>query len=114
MDAATEIDRVRPLLGELRQRHPGVLLSVDMVLPTTSTPTRTFRLMAGSCTDNTDAACMRDNGTLVAVMDWASRKVLSWRLSNTLEADFCIEALEEALDRYGAPDIFNTNLWLQH
>ena len=46
---------------------------------------------------------------LVAVMDWASRKVLSWRLSNTLEADFCIEALEEALDRYGAPDIFNTD-----
>ena len=46
---------------------------------------------------------------LVAVMDWASRKVLSWRLSNTLEADFCIEALKEALDRYGAPDIFNTD-----
>ncbi len=45
----------------------------------------------------------------VAVMDWASRKVLSWRLSNTLEADFCIEALKEALDRYGAPDIFNTD-----
>ena len=43
---------------------------------------------------------------LAAVMDWASRKVLSWRLSNTLEADFCLEALEEALDRYGAPDIF--------
>ena len=46
---------------------------------------------------------------LVAVMDWASRKVLSWRLSNTLEASFCVEALEEALGRYGAPEIFNTD-----
>ena len=42
-------------------------------------------------------------------MDWASRKVLSWRLSNTLDASFCIEALEEALGQYGAPDIFNTD-----
>jgi putative transposase len=43
------------------------------------------------------------------VMDWATRKVLSWRLSNTMEADFCIEALEEALARYGAPEIFNSD-----
>ena len=41
--------------------------------------------------------------------DWASRYVLSWRLSNTLEASFCIEALEEALDRYGPPKIFNAD-----
>jgi putative transposase len=46
---------------------------------------------------------------LVAVMDWATRKVLSWRVSNTLEADFCIEALEEALERFGKPEIFNTD-----
>ena len=46
---------------------------------------------------------------LVAVMDWHSRKVLSWRLSNTLEADFCVSALEEALAKYGVPDIFNTD-----
>lgn len=46
---------------------------------------------------------------LVAIMDWASRKVLSFRLSNTLDASFCIEALEEALRNYGAPDIFNTD-----
>jgi len=46
---------------------------------------------------------------LVAVMDWRSRKVLSWRVSNTLDADFCVEALEEAIDRYGAPEIFNTD-----
>lgn len=46
---------------------------------------------------------------LTAVMDWASRRVLSFRLSNTLDASFCIEALEEALERYDAPAIFNTD-----
>ena len=46
---------------------------------------------------------------LTAVMDWASRRVLAWRLSNTLDASFCIEALEEALARYDAPRIFNTD-----
>lgn len=46
---------------------------------------------------------------LVAVMDWASRKVLSWRLSNTMDADFCVAALEDALQRYGCPEIFNTD-----
>jgi len=46
---------------------------------------------------------------LVAVMDWASRKVLSWRLSNTLDASFCVEALEGALETYPTPEIFNTD-----
>jgi putative transposase len=46
---------------------------------------------------------------LVAIMDWHSRKVLAFRLSNTLDADFCVEALEEALQRYGSPEIFNTD-----
>lgn len=46
---------------------------------------------------------------LVAVMDWHSRKVLSWRLSNTMDTDFCVSALEEALAKYGKPDIFNTD-----
>ena len=46
---------------------------------------------------------------LVAVMDWATRRVLSWRLSNTLDARFCVEALTEALERYGRPEIFNTD-----
>jgi putative transposase len=46
---------------------------------------------------------------LVAIMDWASRKVLAWRLSNTMHADFCVEALEEALARFGRPDIFNSD-----
>jgi len=46
---------------------------------------------------------------LVAVMDWYSRRVLSWRLSTTLEPDFCVEAAREALERFGTPDIFNTD-----
>jgi len=46
---------------------------------------------------------------LVAMMDWHSRKVLSWRISNTLDANFCVEALQEALMRYGRPEIFNTD-----
>jgi putative transposase len=46
---------------------------------------------------------------LVVVMDWYSRKILSWRLSNTMESDFCVEALLEALRRNGRPEIFNTD-----
>ncbi len=46
---------------------------------------------------------------LVAVIDWASRAVLSWRLSNTMDASFCLAALEDALVRYGKPEIFNTD-----
>jgi putative transposase len=46
---------------------------------------------------------------LAAVVDWFSRRVLAWRLSITLEAAFCIESLEEALARYGGPEIFNTD-----
>ena len=46
---------------------------------------------------------------LVAVMDWYSRKILSFRLSNTLDSEFCIEALKQALRRYGKPEIFNTD-----
>jgi putative transposase len=46
---------------------------------------------------------------LVAIVDWATRKILAWRLSNTLTADFCVDALEEALARYGKPEIFNTD-----
>lgn len=61
------------------------------------------------CADVTYIPLRRGFLYLVAVMDWASRKVLSWRLSNTLEASFCVEALEEALALFGAPEIFNTD-----
>jgi putative transposase len=61
------------------------------------------------CADVTYLPMARGFCYLAAVMDWASRRVLSWRLSNTLDAAFCIEALEEALERYDAPEIFNTD-----
>ncbi len=50
---------------------------------------------------------------LVAVIDWHSRLVVSWRLSNTMDKTFCVEALQEALDRYGKPEIFNTDQGVQ-
>jgi putative transposase len=46
---------------------------------------------------------------LIAIMDWATRRVLSWRLSNTLDTRFCVDALKEALFKYGAPEIFNSD-----
>ncbi|MCK5914402.1 MAG: IS3 family transposase, partial [Desulfuromusa sp.] len=61
------------------------------------------------CTDITYIPMRRGFLYLVAIMDWASRKVLSWRLSNTMDTDFCIEALEEAIENYGTPEIFNTD-----
>lgn len=50
---------------------------------------------------------------LVAIIDWYSRKVLSWRLSNTMEASFCVDCLEEAVRQYGRPEIFNSDQGVQ-
>ena len=61
------------------------------------------------CTDITYIPMPRGFLYLMAVMDWYSRKVLAWRLSNTMHVDFCVEALEEALAKYGRPEIFNSD-----
>lgn len=61
------------------------------------------------CADITYIPMRRGFLYLVAVMDWATRHVLAWRLSNTMEAGFCVEALNEALSKYGRPEIFNTD-----
>ena len=61
------------------------------------------------CADITYLPMRRGFLYLIAVMDWATRKVPAWRLSNTLEADFCVEALTEAISRFGAPEIMNTD-----
>ena len=61
------------------------------------------------CTDITYIPMRRGFLYLVAVMDWATRRVLSWGVSNTMDAEFCIEALEEALARFGQPEIFNSD-----
>jgi putative transposase len=61
------------------------------------------------CSDVTYIPMAKGFLYLVVIIDWMSRAVLAWRLSNTLTADFCVEALEEALVRYGRPEIFNTD-----
>ena len=61
------------------------------------------------CADITYIPMRRGFLYLVAIMDRSTRKVLSWRLSNTMEADFCVEALNEAIHRFGAPGIMNTD-----
>src|SRR4051812_42110295 len=61
------------------------------------------------CADITYLPMRRGFLYLVAVMDWATRKVLAWRVSNTMDVEFCIEALEEALAQFGRPEIFNTD-----
>ena len=61
------------------------------------------------CADITYIPVQRGFLYLVAVMDWATRHVLAWRLSNTMDVRFCLEALNEALARYGKPEIFNTD-----
>lgn len=61
------------------------------------------------CSDITYIPMQRGFLYLVAIMDWATRKVLSWRLSNTMDASFCVEALNEAILKYGKPEIMNTD-----
>jgi len=61
------------------------------------------------CSDITYIRLNHGFAYLVAIMDWHSRSVLSWRLSNTLDSSFCCEALDEALRLYGAPEIFNSD-----
>ena len=61
------------------------------------------------CADITYIPVQRGFLYLVVVMDWATRRVLSWRLSNSMDAGFCVDALNEALARYGKPQIFNTD-----
>jgi putative transposase len=65
------------------------------------------------CADITYIPMARGFVYLVAVMDWFSRRVLAWRLSITMEADFCVDALQDALARHGKPEIFNTDQGVQ-
>ena len=61
------------------------------------------------CADITYIPVQRGFLYLIAIMDWATRRVLAWRLSNTMDARFCVEALNEAMAKYGKPGIFNTD-----
>ena len=78
--------------------YPYLLRGVDV-----ASPNRVWS------TDITYIRLPRGFVYLVAVVDWYSRKVLSWRLSNTMDAGFCVDCLEEAIKWYGKPDIFNTD-----
>ncbi len=61
------------------------------------------------CSDITYIPMAKGFVYLTVIMDWYSHKVLSCRISNTMDSDFCVDALEEAIERYGAPEIFNTD-----
>jgi putative transposase len=65
------------------------------------------------CADITYIPMAKGFVYLVAVMDWFSRRVLAWRLSITMEADFCVEAVQEAMAKHGRPEIFNTDQGVQ-
>lgn len=111
-------------VGRHRVRRLMRLMGIEAVYqkPRTSDPHPTHKtypyLLGGLeitkpnqvwCTDITYIPIKRGFLYLVAIMDWYSRKVLSWRISNTMDTAFCVEALEEALARYGTPKIFNTD-----
>ena len=111
-------------VGRHRVRRLMRLMGLEAIYqaPKTSTPHPAHRiypyLLKGLaidrpnqvwCADITYIPVQRGFLYLVAIMDWATRHVLAWRLSNTMDVRFCLEALNEALARYGKPEIFNTD-----
>uniref|UniRef100_C6E3B2 Integrase catalytic region n=1 Tax=Geobacter sp. (strain M21) TaxID=443144 RepID=C6E3B2_GEOSM len=111
-------------LGRHRVRRLMLIMDIESLAPRPGTSKRQPKhpfypyLLCGLtidgpnqvwATDITYIPMQRGFMYLIAIMDWATRKVLSWRLSNTLDTRFCVEALREALFKYGAPEIFNTD-----
>lgn len=86
------------LPGENHKIYPYLLRGLDIVRPN--------QVWA---TDITYIPMAKGHVYLVAVVDWFSRRVLSWRLSTTMDSSFCVDALEEAIETYGSPEIFNTD-----
>lgn len=121
---ARQLRRDGILAGRHRVRRLMRLMGLEAVYqaPKTSTPHPAHRIYPYLlrnltvvrpdhvwCADITYIPVRRGFLYLVAIMDWATRHVLAWRLSNTMDAGFCIEALHEAMARYGKPEIFNTD-----
>lgn len=119
-----QLRRAGVRVGRHRVRRLMRLMGLEAIYqaPRTSTPHPEHRvypyLLKGLaidrpdrvwCADITYIPVSRGFLYLVAIMDWATRHVLAWRLSNTLDATFCVEALNDALARYGKPEIFNTD-----
>jgi putative transposase len=111
-------------LGRDRARRLMLIMGIESLAPQPGTSKRQPKhpvypyLLRGMtidkpnqvwATDITYIPMARGFMYLIAIMDWDTRKVLSWRLSNTLDTRFCVEALKEALFKYGAPEIFNTD-----
>ena len=111
--------RVRPLMGKMglapiyQRPRTSLLHPQHPVYPYLLRDLLITRPNQVWCADITYIPMRRGFLYLVAIMDWASRRVLTWRLSNTMEADFCIEALSEALAKFGRPEIFNTDQGVQ-
>ena len=92
---------VKPKLSWINSKHvkyPYLLRDFDI--------TRANQVW---CADITYIPMAKGFCYLVAIMDWQSRMVLAWKLSNTMDRSFCVEALEEAIEKYGSPEIFNTD-----
>jgi len=121
---ARHLRRLRHAVGRRRVRRLMAKMGLAAIYqkPRTSAPNREHRIYPYLlrelvidrpnqvwCSDITYISMRRGFMYLVAVMDWATRRVLSWRVSNSMEADFCIEALEEALAKHGRPEVFNTD-----
>jgi len=121
---ARHLRRIGHAMGRFRVRRLMKLIGIEAVYqrPRTSDPHPGHKIYPYLlknldivkpnhvwCTDITYIPVKRGFLYLVAIMDWASRKVLAWRLSNTLSTRFCVEALQEALDTFGKPEIFNTD-----
>jgi len=106
------VQRLMRLMG-IRALHPGAKTTrpnpKHKVYPYLLRELEINRVNQVWCTDLTYIPMRKGFLYLVAIMDWHSRKVLSWRLSNSLDAAPCVEALEEALANYGTPDIFNSD-----
>ena len=121
---ARQLRREGPCVGRHRVRRLMRLMGLQAIYraPRTSDPHPAHRiypyLLRGMaidrpnqvwCADITYIPVQRGFLYLVAILDWATRHVLAWRLSNTMDAAFCITALQEAMARYGRPGIFNTD-----
>jgi len=106
------VQRLMRLMG-IRALHPGAKTTrpnpQHKVYPYLLRELEINRVNQVWCTDLTYIPMRKGFLYLVAIMDWHSRKVLSWRLSNSLDAAPCVEALEEALTNYGTPEIFNSD-----
>ena len=121
---ARHLRRLRHAVGRRRVRRLMAKMGLAAIYqkPRTSAPNREHRIYPYLlrelvidrpnqvwCSDITYISMRSGFMYLVAVIDWATRRVLSWRVSNSMEADFCIEALEEALAKHGRPEVFNTD-----